>query len=80
MNNSVFGKTIQNVRKQRGAKLVTTERRRNYLEPKLYHNTTKFFTESLLGIELRKAHALMNQPVYWSLSILHQYLSILYQY
>ena len=63
MKNSVFGKTMENTRKHRDIKLVTTEKRRNYLvsEPN-YHNT-KFFTENLLAIEIRKPQLLMNKPV-----------------
>ena len=51
MNNAVFGKTIENVRKHRDIKLVTTERRRNYLVSEPNYHTTKFFTEHLLAIE-----------------------------
>ena len=54
MNNSVFGKTMENVRKFRDIKLVTTERRRNYLVSELNFHTTKFFTEYLLAIEMKK--------------------------
>ena len=52
MNNAVFGKTVENVRKHRDIKLVRKEKRKNYLvsEPN-YHNT-KFFTEYLLPIEI----------------------------
>ena len=54
MNNAVFGKTMENVRKHRNINLVTTERKINYIvsEPN-YHNS-KFFSETLLAIEMRK--------------------------
>ena len=54
MNNAVFGKTMENVRKHRDIKLVTTERRRNYLVSEPNYHTTKFFTENLLAIEMKK--------------------------
>ena len=54
MNNAVFGKTMQNMRKYRDIKLVTTERRRNYLVVEPNYHTTKFFTENFLAIEIRK--------------------------
>ena len=54
INNAVFGNTMKNMRTHREIKLVPTERRRNYLlsEPSIY--TTKFFTETLLTIEMKK--------------------------
>ena len=54
MNNAVFGKTMENVRKYRDIKLVTTERIRNYLVSEPNYHTTKFFTENLLAIEMKK--------------------------
>ena len=54
MNNAVFGKTMENVKKHRNIKLVTTERRRNYLVSEPNYITTNFFTENLLAIEMKK--------------------------
>ena len=54
MNNALFGKAMENVRKHRDIKLVTTERRRNYLVSEPNYHTTKFFTENLLAIEMKK--------------------------
>ena len=54
MNNAVFGKTMENVRKHRDIKLVTTERRRNYLVSEPSYHTTQFFTENLFAREMKK--------------------------
>ena len=54
MNNSVFGKTMENWRKHRDIEPITKERRRNYLLSKPNFNTTKFFTKNLLAIEIKK--------------------------
>ena len=51
MNNAILGKTMENVKKHRDIKLVTTERRRNYLVSERNYDTTKFFTENLLTTE-----------------------------
>ena len=51
MNNSVFGKTIENVRKHRDIKLVTTEeKKRDKLVSEPNYHTTKIFSENLLAI------------------------------
>ena len=52
MNNSVFGETMENVRRRRDIKLVTTEKRRNYLVSEQNCRTTKLFSENLLAIEI----------------------------
>ena len=59
MNNSVFGKTMGNVRKHRDIKLVTTKRRRNYLVSEPNYHITKFFTEQKKA-ERKKRSAIKN--------------------
>ena len=54
INNAVFGKTMDNVRKHRDIKLVTTERQRNYLVSEPNYHTPKFLAENLLAIEMEK--------------------------
>ena len=69
MNNAVFGKTMENVRKHRDIKLVTTKRRRNYLVSEPNYHTISFFIENLLAIEMKKIETLMSKPVYLGLLI-----------
>ena len=54
MNNAVFGKTMENARKHRDMKIAATGRRRNYLVSEPNFHTAKFFTRSLLAIEMKK--------------------------
>ena len=54
INNAVFGKTMENVRKHRNIKLVTTDKRRNQLVSEPNYHTTKYFSENLLAIEMKK--------------------------
>ena len=78
MNNAIFGKIMENVRKHRDIKLVTIYKRRNYLVSEPNFHTTKFFTEELLAIEMKKNKILMNNPVCLGLSILE--LSKIFRY
>ena len=80
MNNAVFGKTVENVKKHRNIKLVTTEKRRNCLVSEPNCHTTKLFTENLLAIEMIKIQILMNKPVYIGLSILDLRKTVMYQF
>ena len=57
MKNSVFGKTIENVIKHGDIKLVTTEKRR-----KKNSHKTKWFSENLLAIEMKKNESKNEQP------------------
>ena len=52
MNNSVLGKTMENVRKNRDIKLVTTNKRRNKLVSELNYHTSKWFSKNLIAIEI----------------------------
>ena len=72
MNNAVFLKNLENVRKHRIIKLVITERRRIYLVSERKYHTTKFFTENVLAIEMKKkpTEILMTIPVCLGLSLL----------
>ena len=64
MGNSVFGKTMENVRKHKDIKLVTTDKRRNQLVSETNYHTTKLLPENLLAIEMKKIKVKMNKPVY----------------
>ena len=80
MNNGVFGKVMENVRKHRDIKLVTTERRTNFLVSEPNYHTTKFSTENLLAIEMKKTEIIMNKPVHLGRLILELYKRLMYEF
>ena len=70
MNNSVFGKTMENIRKHRNMKLVTTDKKRNKLVSEPNYHTINYISEDLSIIEMHKTKVKMNKPIYLGLSIL----------
>ena len=54
MNNAVFGRTMENVRKHRDVKLLTTVKRRNQLASEPSYHTTIYFSEKLMAVEITK--------------------------
>ena len=80
INNSLFGKTMENVRNHRDIKLVTTDKRRNLSVSKPNSHTTKWFSENLLAIEMKKAKVKTNNPVYLGSSILEISKTLMYEF
>ena len=80
MNNSVFGKTIENIKKHRDIKLVTTDKTRNQLVSESNYHTTKWFSEDLLATEMKKIKVKMNKPVCLGLSILEISKTLMYEF
>ena len=70
MNNAVFGKTMENVRKHRDIKLVKTDHKRKKLVSEPNYHTMKLIEENLSIIEMKKVKVKMNKPIYLGLSIL----------
>ena len=70
MNNSVFGKTMENIRKHKEIKLVTTDKKTSKLVSEPNYHTINFISEDLSIIEIKKTKVKMNKPIYLGLSIL----------
>ena len=73
-------KNIENVRKYRDIKLVTTDKKRNQLVSEPNYDTTKRFSENLLAIKMKKIKLNMNTPVYLGLSILEISKTLMYEF
>ena len=80
MNNPVFGRIMENLRKHRQIKLVITDKRRNQLVSQPNYHTVKWFSQDLLAIEMKKMEVKMNKPVYLGLSVLEISKTLSYEF
>ena len=80
MNNSVFGKTMENIRKHREIKPVTIDKKRSRLVSEPNYHTINLISEDLSIIEMKKTKVKMNKPIYLSLSILEISKTLMYEF
>ena len=79
MNNSVFGKTMENIRKHRNIKLVTNRGAYLKLVMKPFKSGVRF-SENLMGCEMGKIKVIMNKPVYLRQAILDLSKIVMYEF
>ena len=80
MNNSVFGKTMENIRKHRNIKLVTTEEKYLHMVMRLNFKSGVLFGENLMDCEMGKIKVVMNKPVYLGQAILDLSKMVMYEF
>ena len=80
MNISVFEKTMENVRKNRDIKLITSDKRRKRLVSEPNYRSHKNFSKYLMAIEMEKTNVKMNKPIYLGMSILDISKRLIYKF
>ena len=80
MNNSVFGKTMENIRRHRDIKLINNQK--DYLKAVLHPNfkSGTLLGPDLMGFEMGKIEVVMNKPVYLGQAILDLSKLIMYEF
>ena len=80
MNNSVFGKTMENIRKHRDVKLITTDKERSKLVSEPNYHTINLISEDLSITEMKKTKVKINKPIYLGLSTLEISKILMYEF
>ena len=80
MNNSVYGKTMENIRKRVDVKLINSEEKGKKLVKKPNFKHCTIFSEDLCAIEMRKTEVCFNKPIYLGMSILDISKTLMYDF
>ena len=80
MNNAVFGKTMENIRKHREIKLITTDKKRSKLVSEPNYHTINLISGDLSITEMKKTKVKMNKLIYLGLSILEINKILMYEF
>ena len=79
-NNSVYGRTMMNVRNHRDVRFVKTEEQLKKLVNKPNFSGARKFQENLIGVEMKKKCVMLNQPIYVGFSILEISKTLMYDF
>ncbi len=80
MNNSVFGKTMENVRNRVNVKLVTDEKSLGKLVKKANFRSVNIFNENLIAVHMEKTTVRLNKPIQIGMSILDLSKTLMYKF
>ena len=80
MNNSVFGKTMENLRKRVDVKLVTTDKKLDKITSKPTYVSSKIFNENLMAVHKIKEVLTLNRPAYVGMCILDLSKTLMYDF
>ena len=80
MNNSVFGKTMENLRKRVDVRLVTDEKKLDKLTSKPTYVSSKIFNKNLMAVHKIKEALALNRPAHVGMCILHLSKTLMYDF
>ena len=80
MNNSVFGKTMENIRKRVDVRLITDEKKLLKMASKPTYVSSKIFNENLVAVHKIKETLTLNRPAYVGMCILDLSKTLMYDF
>ena len=80
MNNSVFGKTMENIRKRVDVRLITDEKKLLKYTSKPTYVSSKIFNENLVAVHKIKETLTLNRPAYLGMCILDLSKTLMYDF